>query len=49
MTKRGIHKPGVPMVTRRMLGAFRDDATTLRAFLTMISMGGTSARDAADA
>ena len=25
MTTRGIHKPGVTMVTSRMLGAFRDD------------------------
>jgi GTP cyclohydrolase I len=37
------------MVTSRMLGAFRDDATTRREFLTMISMGGTSARSAAEA
>jgi GTP cyclohydrolase I len=49
MTTRGIHKPGVSMVTSRMLGAFRDDATTRREFLTMISMGGTSARTAAEA
>ena len=26
MTTRGVHKPGVTMVTSRMLGAFRDDA-----------------------
>ncbi len=44
MTTRGIHKPGVSMVTSRMLGAFRDDPTTRREFLAMISMGGTSAR-----
>ena len=25
MTTRGVHKPGVTMVTSRMLGAFRDD------------------------
>jgi len=37
MTTRGIHKPGVSMVTSRMLGAFRDDASTRREFLTMIS------------
>ena len=36
MTTRGIHKPGVTMVTSRMLGAFRDDATTRREFLAMI-------------
>jgi GTP cyclohydrolase I len=36
MTTRGIHKPGVSMVTSRMLGAFRDDPTTRREFLEMI-------------
>ena len=36
MTTRGIHKPGVSMVTSRMLGAFRDDPTTRREFLAMI-------------
>jgi GTP cyclohydrolase I len=36
MTTRGIHKPGVVMVTSRMLGAFRDDPSTRREFLTMI-------------
>lgn len=36
MTTRGIHKPGVTMVTSRMLGAFRDDASTRREFLAII-------------
>ena len=36
MTTRGIHKPGVTMVTSRMLGAFRDDAKTRREVLAMI-------------
>jgi GTP cyclohydrolase I len=36
MTTRGIHKPGVSMVTSRMLGVFRDDASTRREFLAMI-------------
>lgn len=36
MTTRGVHKPGVAMVTSRMLGAFRDDPTTRREFLSMI-------------
>ena len=36
MTTRGVHKPGVTMVTSRMLGAFRDDASTRREFLAMI-------------
>jgi len=45
MTTRGIHKPGVTMVTSRMLGAFRDDPTTRREFLAMIR-GGTTAAEA---
>jgi GTP cyclohydrolase I len=36
MTTRGIHKPGVSMVTSRMLGAFRDDPATRREFLSII-------------
>ncbi len=36
MTTRGIHKPGVSMVTSRMLGAFRDNPSTRREFLSML-------------
>lgn len=36
MTTRGIRKPGVSMVTSRMLGAFRTDPSTRREFLAMI-------------
>lgn len=36
MTTRGVHRPGVSMVTSRMLGAFRDDPRTRREFLAMI-------------
>ena len=36
MTTRGVHKPGVDMVTSRMLGAFRDNGETRREFLAMI-------------
>jgi GTP cyclohydrolase I len=36
MTTRGVHKPGVTMMTSRMLGAFRDDPSTRREFLAMI-------------
>ncbi len=32
MTTRGVHKPGVSMVTSRMLGAFRDNPETRREF-----------------
>lgn len=39
MTTRGVHKPGVAMKTSRMLGAFRDDPTTRREFLSMIGRG----------
>jgi GTP cyclohydrolase I len=41
MTTRGVHKPRTSLVTSRMLGAFRDDPTTRREFLSMI---GQSAR-----
>ena len=43
MTTRGIHKPGVSMVTSRMLGAFRTDPSTRREFLAIIGQpaGGT--------
>ncbi len=46
MTTRGVHKPGVTMVTSRMLGAFRDDPTTRREFLAMI--GDPASRHAGD-
>jgi GTP cyclohydrolase I len=36
MTTRGVHKPGVTMVTSRMLGAFRTCSDTRREFLSMI-------------
>ena len=36
MTTRGVHKPGVTMVTSRMLGVFRENAETRREFLSMI-------------
>ena len=39
MTTRGVHKPGVTMVTSRMLSAFRDDPTTRREVLAMIGSG----------
>ena len=36
MTTRGVHQPGVSMVTSRMLGAFRDNAATRSELLSMI-------------
>jgi GTP cyclohydrolase I len=41
MTTRGVRKPGVTMVTSRMLGAFRDDAATRREFMALISSAPT--------
>ncbi len=40
MTTRGIKKPGVSMVTRRLLGEFQTDAELRRDFLSSISMSG---------
>ncbi len=36
MTTRGVRKPGVSMVTSHMLGAFRENPSTRREFLSMI-------------
>ena len=45
MTTRGIHKPGVSMVTSRMLGAFRDDPSTRRELLAMVGRSTVSGID----
>lgn len=45
MTTRGVHKPGVTMVTSHMLGAFRDDPTTRRELLAMIGAHGSGISD----
>lgn len=37
MTTRGVKKPGVTMVTSRMLGAFRDNPETRRELLMLLS------------
>ena len=43
MTTRGVRKPGVSMVSSRMLGSFRDDPTIRKEFLSMINSNeGTS-------
>ncbi len=39
MTTRGVHKAGVSMVTSRMLGAFRTNASTRREFMAMVGRG----------
>lgn len=36
MTTRGVHKPGVSMVTSRMAGAFRKDEKTRKEFFSII-------------
>src|SRR6201998_4002041 len=38
ITTRGVHKPGVAMVTSRMLGSFRTDASTRREFLAIVGI-----------
>src|SRR5579864_6784996 len=39
MSTRGVHKPGTSLVTSRMLGAFREDPSTRREFLSIIGNG----------
>jgi len=36
MSTRGVHKPGASLVTSRMLGAFREDPSTRREFLSIV-------------
>ena len=38
MTTRGVHKPGVSMVTSRMLGVFRHQPETRQEFLTSLKL-----------
>jgi GTP cyclohydrolase IA len=42
MTTRGTHKPGVSMVTSRMLGVFRTDPTSRREVLAMVGTPGVT-------
>jgi GTP cyclohydrolase I len=42
MTTRGVHKPGVSMVTSTMLGEFRDNPLTRREFLSVIGNSASS-------
>ena len=42
MTTRGVHKPGVGMITSRMLGAFRTNPDTRRELLALIGNRATS-------
>jgi len=37
MSTRGVHKPGVNMVTKKMLGVFKDDAAMAREFLDIVN------------
>ena len=45
MTTSGLHKPGVTMVTSRMLGAFREDPKTRRELLAMVGNRGLGTHD----
>ncbi len=42
MTTRGTHKPGVTMVTSRMLGVFRTDPASRREVLAMVGAPGVT-------
>jgi len=44
MTTRGVHKRGVSMVTSRMVGTFRADASTRAEFLRFIDIEGSALR-----
>jgi GTP cyclohydrolase I len=44
MTTRGVHKRGVSMVTSKMLGTFRADASTRAEFLRFIGIEGSNPR-----
>ena len=39
MTTRGVHKPGVTMLTSKMLGAFREDPKTRKEFMSLVGTG----------
>ena len=45
MTCRGVHKPGVTMVTSKMLGAFRENQSTRREFLSMVGGPNSNANE----
>ncbi len=42
MTTRGVHMPGVALVTSHMVGAFREDPTTRRELLAMVRANPTA-------
>jgi GTP cyclohydrolase I len=44
MTTRGVHKRGVSMITSKMLGTFRADASTRAEFLRFIAIEGNTHR-----
>jgi GTP cyclohydrolase IA len=44
MTTRGVHKRGVSMITSRMVGTFRADASTRAEFLRFIDIEGNTLR-----
>ncbi|WP_337996057.1 GTP cyclohydrolase I FolE [Oleispirillum naphthae] len=40
MTTRGVHKPGVSMITSHMLGVFRSNPTTRKEFMSLLGASG---------
>ncbi len=42
MSTRGVHRPGVSMVTSRMLGVFRDNSDTRKELLAMLARPGAA-------
>jgi len=40
MTTRGVHKPGVSMITSHMLGQFRSNPTTRKEFMSLLGASG---------
>lgn len=40
MTTRGVHKPGVSMITSHMLGVFRSNSTTRKEFMSLLGASG---------
>jgi GTP cyclohydrolase IA len=45
MTTRGVHKPGVVMVTSHMLGAFREDPLSRREVLALVGTPGLASHE----
>ena len=40
MTTRGVHKPGVSMITSHMIGVFRSNSDTRKEFMSLLAASG---------